>query len=57
MCSMSYPIVFAREADEPPPEEMHAGEDVADTRDAINAGEEMPSELDEDAMHFAGDHA
>jgi hypothetical protein len=49
--------VVAFQADEPSPEEMHAGEDVADTRDATNAGEEMPSELDVDAMHFAGDLA
>jgi hypothetical protein len=49
--------VVALQADEPPPEEIHAGEDVADTRDAINAGKEVPSKLDEDAMHFAGDPA
>ena len=49
--------VVTLQADEPLPEEMHDGEDVADTRDAINTGKEMPSELDEDAMHFAGDHA
>jgi hypothetical protein len=39
------------------PKEMPAGGDVVDTTDTTNAGKDMPSEVDEDVMHFVGDPA
>ncbi len=39
------------------PKEMPTGGDVVDTTDATNADKDIPSEVDEDVMHFVGDLA